>query len=534
MSVATAPPRPPSPTGRDGFGAVLHAEWTKFRTVRAWMVTSVVAALLIVAFSALNGSLSKSTVCAGPTQACTVGHPTVPIGPGGEPVDDTFEFAHQPLTGNGTITVEVTSLAGLIAGDGGRVRAGAAFATARPGLEAWAKAGLIITSSTAQGAPYAAVMATGGYGVRMQWDFTNDVAGLPGRVTTSSPRWLRLTRTGDSVTADDSRDGVRWSRVGTATVPGLPVTVQAGLFATSPLTQVTVQHLAVTSGYAEPSQVTAVFQSVSAVGSWPAGTWTVDTVGGGPGAGTPGVEASAYRQSGGQFTLTGVGNIAPTAGDGGGQGPGLGATLSGAFIALILVLVLGVLFVTSEYRRGMIRTTLAASPRRGRVLVAKAIVIAGVTFVAALAGGVAAAALGPHLLRENGNYVAPVSLLTAARVVAGTAAVLALCAVFALGLGSIMRRSAGAITAASVILLVPTILGVSILPPGPAEWMLALTPAAGFAIQQTAARYTMVSYAYTPANGYYPLPPWAGLAVLALWAAAVLWVAIVLLARRDT
>ena len=45
------------------------------------------------------------------------------------------------------------------------------------------------------------------------------------------------------------------------------------------------------------------------------------------------------------------------------------------------------MFITAEYRRGLIRTTLAASPRRGRVLAAKAIVIGAVTFAAGLAGG---------------------------------------------------------------------------------------------------------------------------------------------------
>ena len=58
--------------------------------------------------------------------------------------------------------------------------------------------------------------------------------------------------------------------------------------------------------------------------------------------------------------------------------------LVGAFAGLIAVVVVAVMFITAEYRRGMIRTTLAASPRRGRVLAAKAIVAGAVTFVAGL------------------------------------------------------------------------------------------------------------------------------------------------------
>ena len=46
-----------------------------------------------------------------------------------------------------------------------------------PGLEPWSKAGLIIKASTRQGSAYAAMMVTGGHGVRMQYDYTQDVAG---------------------------------------------------------------------------------------------------------------------------------------------------------------------------------------------------------------------------------------------------------------------------------------------------------------------------------------------------------------------
>ena len=57
-------------------------------------------------------------------------------------------------------------------------------------------------------------------------------------------------------------------------------------------------------------------------------------------------------------------------------------TLLGAFAALIAVIVVATMFITAEYRRGLIRTTLAASPLRGRVLAAKAVVIGSVAFAA--------------------------------------------------------------------------------------------------------------------------------------------------------
>ncbi|MGH2718898.1 MAG: hypothetical protein ACRDJU_09995, partial [Actinomycetota bacterium] len=354
---------------RDGFGAMVRAEWTKLRSVRAWMIAIAVAGVLIVLFALFNGAGNHSSYCPGPAQPCISGHPPVPTGPGGEPVDDSYEFVHQPLDGNGSITVELTSLTGLV-GISDRVQAGNPLANTRATLQPWAKAGLIVTGNTNQGSPYAAIMATGSNGVRFQWNYTGDVAGPAGRVSPSSPRWLRLTRRGDTLTGAVSTNGSTWSSVGTETLTGLPATAQAGMFATSPLVNVTTQHLMVTSGHMEPSQATGVFSSVSLDGAWPAGTWTGDNVGQGLGPDSgPGI--SNYAQSGATFSVSGSGDIAPTVDNGPGD---LGSALSGAFIALIVIAVVGVLFITTEFRRGLIRTSLAASPRRGRLLAAKAMV----------------------------------------------------------------------------------------------------------------------------------------------------------------
>nr|BFE79100.1 hypothetical protein GCM10020093_017010 [Planobispora longispora] len=92
----------------------------------------------------------------------------------------------------------------------------------------------MVKESGEQGSPYAAVMVTGEHGVRMQHDFTHDTAGRPGKVSERSPRWLRLTRTGETLTGYESADGVTWAAVGTVRLAGLPDTVRIGMFAASP------------------------------------------------------------------------------------------------------------------------------------------------------------------------------------------------------------------------------------------------------------------------------------------------------------
>ena len=79
----------------------------------------------------------------------------------------------------------------------------------------------------------------------------------------------------------------------------------------------------------------------------------------------------------------------------------------------------------------------------------------------------------------------PVTWLTEVRVVAGTAALLAVAAVLALAVGALLRRSAAAITAVIVGIVLPYILATArCCRPAP-RWLLRVTPAAGFAIQQS-------------------------------------------------
>jgi ABC-type transport system involved in multi-copper enzyme maturation permease subunit len=491
--------------GRDGFPQVLHAEWVKFRTVRGWAAGLAAAALMMVLFAVLAGISSNEH-----------GRPAVPVGPGGEPAADSFYFVHRPLAGNGSITVSVSALR-------------ADSPQGQPVTVPWAKAGLIIKASTRQGSPYAAIMVTSSHGVRMQYDYVHDTAGLPGPISAASPRWLRLDRTGAVVTGYDSADGTHWTEVGTVRVAGLGPVVQGGLFVASPDS--------VRGIGTDTSVATAEFGKTGIQGSWPGGNWTGGQVGAGPpsSSGHPAFTPGTFTESGGTFTVTGTGDIAPAVrGSLGGAGV-LGDILFGAFPALITVIVLGTLFMTAEYRQGMIRVTLAASPRRGRVLAAKAVVLGAVTFAAALAGAVVAVPVGERLARASGVYLFPVTLATQLRVEAGTAGLLAVASILALAVGTMFRRSAGAVTAVITAVVLPYLLvaQIPVIPASVTEWLARVTPTAAFAVQQTLAPYYQVTSDYTPYNGYYPLAPWAGLAVLAGYAAVALAAAAVLLRRRD-
>ena len=53
---AIAPYRSAAPAGNDGFGQLLWAEWTKFRTVRGWVIGLIVAGLLTAGIGLLSHS----------------------------------------------------------------------------------------------------------------------------------------------------------------------------------------------------------------------------------------------------------------------------------------------------------------------------------------------------------------------------------------------------------------------------------------------------------------------------------------------
>jgi hypothetical protein len=221
MSIMT-PYRSGLSSGRDGFGQLLHAEWTKFRTVRGWIIGLVIGLIAMAGLGLLTagGAQSSCQAQGGPARSGAACMPSFPLGPAGEPVNDSFYFVHQPLTGDGTITVRVTSMTGLLPS--------ASTGDTRPGLYPWAKAGVIIKENLNQGSAYAAMMVAADNGVRMQWNYTGDTPGQPGAVSPANPRWLRLTRSGDVITGYESADGPHCTQVGAVPLSGLRSAVQPG------------------------------------------------------------------------------------------------------------------------------------------------------------------------------------------------------------------------------------------------------------------------------------------------------------------
>jgi ABC-2 family transporter protein len=481
------------------FAHLVRAEWTKLRSVPAWGLTMLAAVLLTVVVSLLGATGSVTNE--------NEGSPA-PQAPNGVRVVDRFHFVHRAQSGDGSITARVE---GPVGQEG-------------PTHE-WAKAGIMIKQSAEPGAAYAAMMITGGHGVRFQGNFVVDRAGSSG----TGERWLRLTRAGDTVTGFESPDGRSWREVGALDLGRLPAGVQVGLFVASPFGERTERGLGGTSGVGVPTVSEARFDGVR-VEPEQAGAWQGSDVGESPEVGPgPGRDT----EDGGTFTLTGSGDIAPNP-------PEVDVVrqgMTGVFVGLMAVVVVAVLFVTTEYRRGMIRTTFAASPRRGRVLAAKAVVAGGVTFVAGLVASLASFLLSRPVLRDNG-FTPPafpdpsLSDLPVLRSVAGTAAVLGLIAVLGVALAVILRRTAGAIAVAIALIVVPQFLAAA-LPISVGQWLMRVLPAAGFSIQQTTPRYPFVEGLCLPEDGCFVANPWTGFGVLAGYAAVALAAAFWLLRRRD-
>jgi hypothetical protein len=479
---------------------LLRGELTKLRSVRSTATALLATVAITLLITILTAQGSNTFANDGPHSI------------------DQFHFVHQSLGGDGSITARVVS---------------------QKDTGPWAKAGVMLKSGTVSGSPDVALMVTPRHGVRL-------VAGAHPELTGTRPTgpiWLRLTRTGTAVAAYESVDGATWSVVGRVAVHELPDESQAGLFVSSPpiadYRQVGPGSISLdyrsTTGKATFDHVNLERTATRAATNWestdvaeppPTRKDNGATVGGG----IPRVEAPPGRvnQAAGVFTITGSGDIGRV-GIAGIRLPidadPVKDSLMGAQLGLIAVAALGALFMTSEFRTRIIRTTFTACPHRVRVLTAKAIVLGCAVFAAGLVASVGAFYLAQPFQRRNG-FTAPayphpaLTDPTVLRAVIGSAMFLVGIALLSLALGASLRGTAGAIAVVFSMLVVVPIMA-SVTSVEATTWVNRATPVAGLAMLQTRSLTETA------------IGPWAGFAVLCAYVVTALGCAAWLLRRRD-
>lgn len=194
-------------------------------------------------------------------------------------------------------------------------------------------------------------------------------------------------------------------------------------------------------------------------------------------------------------------------------------SLGGIHLSQVAFGVLGTIVITSEYGTGMIRTTLSAVPQRRLLLAAKALVFTGFALIIGVGSSFTAflvfqAALSDDALR------AAVGDPGVLRALAGGGVFLTVLGLLGLGIGAIVRSSAGAVATLLSLLFVPPVL-LELLPN---SWRTTIGP---YAPMEAGSQIFSLQ---RHADG---LAPWAGLGVFSLYALAALVLGFVLINRRD-
>jgi ABC-2 type transport system permease protein len=194
-------------------------------------------------------------------------------------------------------------------------------------------------------------------------------------------------------------------------------------------------------------------------------------------------------------------------------------SLIGVAFGQLVIGILGVLVMSSEFGTGTIRATFSAAPRRPQVLAAKAIVFGAVAFVVAEVTAFLSFLLGQALLTAPAVHTT-LANPTALRQVVGAGLYLTVMGLLALGLATIIRYTAGAIAAfVGVVLVLPLI--VQALPNSLSGELQRFLP-------------LRIGSAITSASpNPFSFSPWVGFALLCGYAAAALLIGGVLLVRRD-
>ncbi|HEX4725992.1 MAG TPA: ABC transporter permease [Pseudonocardiaceae bacterium] len=197
-------------------------------------------------------------------------------------------------------------------------------------------------------------------------------------------------------------------------------------------------------------------------------------------------------------------------------------SLTGVYLGQAVVVVVAVLAIGGEYGTGMIRTTFTAMPHRLVVLGAKAMLLVGLVVAAGVVAVLGALLVGRPLLAAHGHLVLSLGAGPVLRAAVGSVLYLALIALLSLGIATAVRDSVVAIgLVLGLLYLFPIIGGVVV----DLTWHRHLEQigpmAAGLAVQATIGLQSL------------PIGPWAGLGVLAAWAAGGLLLGGLVVRLRD-
>jgi ABC-2 type transport system permease protein len=194
-------------------------------------------------------------------------------------------------------------------------------------------------------------------------------------------------------------------------------------------------------------------------------------------------------------------------------------SLRGIYLAQLAIGVLGVLAITNEYATGMIRNTFGAVPQRSAVLAAKLAVFGVVALVVGEAASFIAFFVGQSILAQK-NLGASIGDAHVLRAVLGSGFYLAGIGIMGLGLGALLRRTAGAIATLFALVLVFPILAEALPSPWNSDVQKLLPGGAGQAIIAVRSTSDFLS-------------PGPGLALFLAYIAAILVVAFIVVERRD-
>lgn len=217
-------------------------------------------------------------------------------------------------------------------------------------------------------------------------------------------------------------------------------------------------------------------------------------------------------------------------------------SLIGVDVAQLVIGVLGVLVMTGEYGTGTIRATFSAAPRRPLVLAAKTVVFTAVAVVVSEIVAFLSFFLGQAMLTSPAPH-ATLSSPGALRAVVGSGLYICVIGLIGLGLGVLIRHTAGAIGAlVGVLLILPLV--ISALPnsiinavqryePLQIGKMMITVPPRFIRATIEGPKGVVKHVVIHGGVGTFTFSPWVGFGILCGYAVALLVVGTVLLSRRD-